>query len=384
MVRRQLLMSLLAATGAAVTGLAWRAEDAGALQQCTDDAYEPWRNWPRGSGLRFATEAATLAACPHNTQPWLFRIWENCVELFSDPKRTIGASDPLQCEQQIGAGCALENLLLASEYVGIGVKECAYDSDASTGRIASVTFELQPTKRGPLSEAIPHRHTNRGPYRPDRVIPANLIREMKGLNSEPEMIQIEMWTEAPQHERMKELIVTASEALVADQEQSRDSAQWFRASRTEIERHRDGITLDAQGLSPVMTALAKLLPTPSSAMADRVFLDRTKAVHCGPGSLFGTIVGRAPAGKQTRVHIGRLWQRMHLWATVNGLAMQPLNQIHERIDREATTKAPPTFTGDLAVMLSESGWHGLFSFRMGYALSPAKPSPRRVLADFIV
>jgi hypothetical protein len=379
-----MILSLLAATGTEMMGLSWRTANADTLKQCRGGAYKPWQSWPGGAGLRSAAGAAILAACPHNTQPWLFQIEENRVELFSDQTRTTGTIDPVLREQQIGTGCALENLLLAAEYVGLGVKECTYDSDASAGRIASVTFESQPAKRGPLNAAIPHRHTNRGPYRTDRVIPAYLIREMEGLNSEPEMIQVKMWTETPQHQRMKELIVAASEALVADREQSRDSARWFRASRAEIERHRDGITLDAQGLSPIMTALAKLLPSPSSSMADRVFLDRTKAVHCGPGSLFGTIAGRDPAGKQTRVHIGRLWQRMHLWATANRLAMQPLNQVHERIDREATTQAPPTFTGDLTAMLSESGWHGLFSFRMGYAISEAKPSPRRALADFIV
>jgi hypothetical protein len=35
-----------------------------------------------------------------------------------------------------------------------------------------------------------------------------------------------------------------------------------------------------------------------------------------------------------RMRCGQLWQRMHLWATVHELGMQPLNQMCERADRE--------------------------------------------------
>ena len=64
--------------------------------------------------------------------------------------------------------------------------------------------------------------------------------------------------------------------------------------------------------------------------------------------------------------------------------MQPLNQIHERMDREATTPIPPRFIQDVAGLLAEPNWRAMFTFRMGYAVSPAKPSPRRDFAQFLV
>ena len=64
--------------------------------------------------------------------------------------------------------------------------------------------------------------------------------------------------------------------------------------------------------------------------------------------------------------------------------MQPINQIHERIDREAASLLPSTFTRDLRNLLREPEWHGVFSFRMGYAVRPALPSPRRDIADCLV
>ena len=48
---------------------------------------------------------------------------------------------------------------------------------------------------------------------------------------------------------------------------------------------------------------------------------------------FGVIVVRNNRDNAQRAQGGRIWQRMHLWGTTQGLAMAPVNQI-KRIDRE--------------------------------------------------
>jgi hypothetical protein len=57
--------------------------------------------------------------------------------------------------------------------------------------------------------------------------------------------------------------------------------------------------------------------------------------------------------------------------------MQPLNQVHERADREKTGNLAGNFTQSLAGLLNDPGWSGVFTFRMGYAERPGRPSPRR-------
>jgi hypothetical protein len=381
--RRQMVVSLAGMTCAAVSGIAVGAAREQAMTG-HNAAYEPWYTWPRGSGLILASSAAVLAASPHNSQPWQFRLGENQMELFADPRRTIGTIDPLLREQQIGTGCALENLIVAAERTGLGIAELLLDPEPNTNRIATIKFLPCPVRASYLYDAIPHRHTNRGPYLPNRPIPGTLLNQMQRLNLEAETVRLVIWVDAASKQKIRELIVSASEALVADREQSRDSAQWYRSNGADINRYRDGVTLDAQGLSPFVSAVSKLLPAPSERFADHLFLKRTKDVHCGPGATFATIAGRAPLSKETRVRIGRLWQRIHLWGTANGLAMQPLNQVHERIDREATTHIAPVFTGELSGLVAQPGWDGAFSFRMGYAQQRAKPSPRRDLADFLL
>ena len=84
---------------------------------------------------------------------------------------------------------------------------------------------------------------------------------------------------------------------------------------------------------------------------------------------------RDPLDPAQRLLTGRAWQRMHLWATTQGLAMQPLNQVEERMDRERTAGLAPTFTTAMAGILP-AGWHPVFSFRTGYPTTTPGLSPR--------
>ena len=60
------------------------------------DAYAPWSLWNdpsvRGTPLVLVA-AAVLAANPHDTQPWLFRIGDDAIEVLADLSRNLGAMD---------------------------------------------------------------------------------------------------------------------------------------------------------------------------------------------------------------------------------------------------------------------------------------------------
>ena len=116
MKRRSFLKGAGALTVLVAGGAVWRAYDQGVFSIGEGPAYEPWNDWRSNApdGPLVLVRAAILAASPHNTQPWLFKITTSRIELYLDTARNVGALDPYLREEHIGIGCALENLMLAA------------------------------------------------------------------------------------------------------------------------------------------------------------------------------------------------------------------------------------------------------------------------------
>ena len=146
-----------------------------------------------------------------------------------------------------------------------------------------------------------------------------------------------------------------------------------------VQKHRDGITLDAVGLPALVNAAAKILPRPSDEQADRQWLDATRDIHVATAPLLGMIAVRDLYDRPLALSAGRLWQRLHLWLTARGLVAHPLNQPAERVDRERALNAPANTAESLARLTGESGWQPTFVFRAGYANGAARLSPRRAV-----
>ena len=76
--------------------------------------------------------------------------------------------------------------------------------------------------------------------------------------------------------------------------------------------------------------------------------------------------------------------RMHLWATLHELAMQPLNQMCERADRERQLELEPVFSRALYDLVGSNDWFGIMRFRLGYATRSALASPRRSFQEVLL
>ena len=170
------------------------------------------------------------------------------------------------------------------------------------------------------------------------------------------------------------LLVDAAEALVADEQQSIDNFAWFRATHDEEERHRDGLVLDGQGFGALELGVAKLLPPASRVEGDRFWVDRTRDVHTATAAAYGVItVPEDDDTRARRLEAGRLLQRLHLRATSLGVALQHMNQITERLDREAATETVSELGPRFAALLP-TGARPLLTFRVGLPERPARPS----------
>lgn len=368
-------------------GLAWRASDQGVFSVASGPAYEPWSTWSNDTGpsrLRLV-RSAILAANPHNTQPWLFSVTGAGIDVYADSRRSLGAIDPYLREMYIGIGCALENLLLTSAHDGYATALTLTPDAGNPAHAAHVELASAPASGSALYQAIPLRHTNRGLYDTARPLPQEVLRELAEIGAAdlPE-IKVLWFSGQLDRRRVGELIVAATEAFIADREQSSESARWFRSSWQDVQRLRDGITLDAQALPPLMNAAAKILPPVAKEKADAFWLQATRERHVATAAAFGLLAVPDAQDNRMRLRGGRLWQRMHLWATTRGLAMQPLNQMSERAERERQLGIRPNFGAALAELTGTPSLQALMLFRVGYPLSNAGVSPRRDVNSVLI
>jgi hypothetical protein len=96
--RRIFLRGAGAVTFLIAGGGAWYSYEEGAFSLGKGPAFAPWNDWnkPR-TGTLALVRAAILAASPHNTQPWLFRVNGNEIQLFSDRTRNTGVPARAAC-----------------------------------------------------------------------------------------------------------------------------------------------------------------------------------------------------------------------------------------------------------------------------------------------
>jgi nitroreductase len=385
--RRFLHLAGLGLATAAVAGtgaLGYRAYDQGVLEAGKGPAYEPWVSWDDGEGLGALLGAAILAPSPHNAQPWLFGVGPAHVDLFADRARSTGAVDPFGRELAVGLGAALENLVLAAEAHGLAPGIELLPDGPRSAHAARVELVRSAARRSELYAAIPRRHTNRYAFVEDLAVPPAALDAMSALADPAVPDALLVWhTSANDRARMGELLVAATQAMVADPDQSASDYAWFRQDRDELQRRRDGITVDAAGLSDSTVSLAKLLPPQSRAATGESWLRATRDRHTKTAAGYGIVAVRDSSDDRQRLEGGRLLERVHLWTAAHGLALHHMNQLTERADREMQLGLEPRF-GDAVASLVPSGWQALATFRIGYPTRAPRPSPRRPVEAVIV
>lgn len=180
-------------------------------------------------------EAAITAPSSHNTQPWLFQIWNHGIALLADRTRALPVNDPEDRELTISCGAALFALRVAAGEVGLALRIIRQPEATDPDCLARIQPDgVGEPELAALAGALDQRHTYRKRFQ-DRPLAETTTLIQAAEAEGAQLICLE--TEAQRH---------AAAALVAEG----DAIQWASPSwRRELaawmhpRRQGDGLSL---------------------------------------------------------------------------------------------------------------------------------------------
>jgi hypothetical protein len=332
---------------------------------------KPWyvsaEDFPEQGGadekLEFLISYAVLAPSSHNTQPWMFRVHSNVLELFADLSRALPVADPQNRELIMSCGAALKNLIIAIDYFGYAYRlEICPDPDHPTF-LARVRLGFKTetfTEEILMFHAIQKRHTNRLPFR-EEPIPESLLATLQTVTQ-----QEGAWLDFVRDEDLRfavaDLIATADRMQWSDKAFRRELADWLHSNRC---AKRDGIPGYASGLGNLKARAQPLMVRTFDLGKGRAARDREIAIHSPVLALLRT-EGDTIADW---MHAGQALESVLLRARVEDVWASFLN--------------PQIEVGSLRTKLAETlGCSGFpqILLRLGFG-SEVKPTPRRSVAQ---
>jgi nitroreductase len=205
---------------------------------------------------RAALKYAVLAPSSHNSQPWLFHVLRNGVELFADRSRALPVVDPRDRELVISCGAALFNLRAALRNFGCREHTVMLPDPAQPDLLARVEVKdgHEPSdEERALFQAIGRRRTFRFAFGPEPVPPTLL--EMLERAADLEGATLGILRTPVARDAIAAFVARADRIQLADRPFRRELAAWLHPNRT---RSRDGMPGYALGLGQVASVAAPL------------------------------------------------------------------------------------------------------------------------------
>lgn len=202
----------------------------------------------------FMIEQATKAPSGHNTQPWLFHICEDSIEIHPDNRKTLHVVDRNRREMFVSLGCATENLCIAAGSIG-------YASKVNVSEEGIISIELHSVdnqKKKLLSGQITRRQTNRSIYN-GKQIPEKVIRELLTLEKE-EYIGIYCWQkQSIEFNKIRDYVLVGNKIQMSDSCFKNELKSWMRFNKRDEQQTLDGLSYAVFGAPNLPRWLSRLI-----------------------------------------------------------------------------------------------------------------------------
>ena len=293
--------------------------------------HDPFAEWAIDEGdypsagsaadkLRYLVGYAILAPSSHNTQPWLFRIAGDRLELMADLSRRLPVVDPEDRALVISCGAALAVLLTAMRHFGhAGETELLPDGSDSN---SLATVGLGPAHVPTAADnarfgAITRRRTTRLEFE-DEALPPGLAEELIGLAS-GEGAEVAIVTERRSKSAVARLVAKGDRAQFANSDFRAELASWVHSRRS---ASRDGMSGANFGMPDILSAVGGLVIR-TFDMGDGIASKDEEIAAGSPALVLVATAGDAPIDwlRAGMAHIDML-----LAVTAAGLTAAYLNQ----------------------------------------------------------
>lgn len=317
--------------------------------------------WPPADGvldLRTLVCLGTLAPSSHNTQPWLFRLHDDAIEIAPDLTRRCPVVDPDDAHLFKSLGCAAETIVQAAAAAGH-----ATDVAADPGGTITLRFRRADGLDGSLAPAIARRQCTRRDFDGRSIDPAQ--RDALAATGTGDGVRIVPVEDEARRAAIGELVAEGNRVQLTDPAFRAELFRWVRCTAGEAIAAGDGLSSFAAGQPALPRWLVRLLLPLVLTAAAQVARDRKHLATTPMLAAFVAARDDIPAW----IEIGRSYQRLALRATLLGIRHAHINQPVE------VRTLRPRLHAALGLAPRE---HALLLLRLGYG-EPATFSLRRTL-----
>ncbi|MEO8029908.1 MAG: hypothetical protein ABI765_03610 [Gemmatimonadota bacterium] len=311
------------------------------------------------SRFRALVRYAVLAPSSHNSQPWLFRMEGDVLEVRADRSRALAVSDPDDRELVIACGAALFNLRVALGYfrqlATFTLLPDPLDPDLMA-RIQLTGESTESSEPGSLFRAIVHRRTNRQPF-DDRPVPDDAQARARAA-ADAEGAWLQTLTGLDDRIALADLIAEADRQQMADRHFRRELAAWVHANRS---ASKDGMPGYAHGMGDLTSSLAPVVIRSFDLGRGAAARDRQLAL----GSPVLAVLWTDSETPRSLLAAGQALERALLQLTVDGISASYLNQVLE----------VPDLRDGVSRLLGREGYPQII-LRLGFGPT-LRPTPRR-------
>lgn len=304
--------------------------------------------------LSYLVSYAILAPSTHNSQPWRFLIGENFVKISPDHDRYLKHSDPNGRQMWLSIGCALENLLIASDFFG-------YDSkiEFDGRKEISINFERKLSGRyddGHLIFSIPKRVTSR--FEQKRIEVDQQLKKLI-LNNSTNNLKVDLIED---FQGLKICADETASGTVNAFDRRHFRKELARYLKNNFTKSQIGMPMYGMGIPDIASVFASI--TTRFINPGKVFAKKAgDLILNNTGNIF--LISTFGDDVESWLNSGRVFQKSALIATRAGYSLSPLAASVEFGNREK-----------LRSIISNANFYPQMFARLGIAEKSPKHSPR--------